>query len=254
MSEITLTKSGRTATLRLERPEKRNAMTLDMWRRIPELVAEVEDDPDVRVLLVAGGQHFSAGADIVEFTTVRSTVSGGRLYDKVVEAAEDALAGLSKPTIAVISGYCIGGGCELALACDLRVSAADARFAITPSKVGLVYSMTGSRRLVEAVGPAWAKQLLFLGDQISAETALRIGLVNEVLPPEEVVPYAVAMAERLAGRAQVSVTSSKRIIGQILAGEREDETVHALYEKGYSSADYAEGIAAFTEKRPPRFA
>lgn len=250
---VTLTRAGRTAILRLDRPEKRNAMTLEMWKQIPEVVARAESDPEVRVLLVTGGEHFSAGADIAEFATVRSTVEGGRHYDAAVETAENSLAALTKPTIAVISGFCVGGGCELALACDLRICSSDARFAVTPAKVGLVYSMTGTRRLVEAVGAAWAKQLLFLGDQISADTALRIGLVNDVLPPDALESQVAELADRLAGRAQFSVASSKQIVGRILAGEPEDDAVRALYDQGYASRDYAEGIAAFVERRPPQF-
>ena len=254
MSDILVHKADQIATLTINRPEKRNAMTLAMWQALPDLMADVEDDPAIKVLLVTGGAHFSAGADISEFRTVRKGATGGRTYNAAVEAGETALAELTKPSIAVVHGFCIGGGCELALACDVRLAGDGARFAITPARIGLVYSMSGTRRLVDTVGPAWAKQILFTGDQMSAEQALRIGLVNEVHPSEELDGRARELASSIATRAQTSVLSSKAIVGRILRGQQtEDAGVEAMYEHGYTSRDYAEGVAAFVEKRTAVF-
>ncbi|WP_326568818.1 enoyl-CoA hydratase-related protein [Amycolatopsis rhabdoformis] len=253
MSALELTVSGGVATLRINRPEKRNAMTSEMWRQVPSLIASVAADDAVRVLVLTGEPHFSAGADIGEFGRVRSDPARGRAYDAVVEEAEQALTRLGKPTIAAVRGYCIGGGCELALACDLRVAAAGARFAITPAKVGLVYSLTGVQRLVDTVGPAWAKQLLFTAEQISASTAERIGLVNEVVPDDRLADRVSALAASIRHGARTSVTGAKFLVERLARSAVPDAATAALYDQAYSGADYAEGVAAFLEKRPPSF-
>ncbi|MFE7423140.1 enoyl-CoA hydratase/isomerase family protein [Rhodococcus sp. NPDC057529] len=158
---LTLTTDSGIATLTIDRPEKRNAMSLSMWTQLPQLISAVEADPKVKVLIIRGGDHFSAGADIGEFATVRGCAYAGRHYDDVVERAEIAIVTLSRPTIAAISGYCIGGGCELAAACDIRIGTPETIMAITPAKLGLVYNYRSTRALVRLVGPAWAKQMLF---------------------------------------------------------------------------------------------
>src|SRR3954471_9626991 len=180
---------GPVATLTIDRPAKRNAMSFEMWSAIPDLLASVPDT--ARVLLIQGGDHFSAGADISEFESLRSGADGASRYGDVVHAAERAIALFDRPTIAVVNGVCVGGGCEIALACDTRIAADDARFGITPAKLGIVYNLTSTKKLVEAVGPAWARQILFTADIVDAATALRIGLVNELHP-----------AATLAGRAK----------------------------------------------------
>jgi enoyl-CoA hydratase/carnithine racemase len=251
---LRLSTEGAVAVLTIDRPEKRNAMNFEMWSALPDLLAKVEADDSVRALVIRGTDHFSAGADISEFTTLRADPAGAQRYGAAVHAGERSIASLSKPTIAAITGVCVGGGCEIALACDIRIAAADARFGVTPAKLGIVYHSTSTKRLVDAVGPAWARQILFTADLVDAETALRIGLVNELHPAPSAVPRAVALAETMASRAQVSVRGAKTIINRITDGHfDEDETVHALYEASVTSADYAEGVRAFMEKRPPRF-
>jgi enoyl-CoA hydratase/carnithine racemase len=247
---------GRVATLTIDRSAKRNAMSFEMWSALPGLLGEVEADDDVRALVIRGTDHFSAGADISEFSTLRADPGGARRYGAAVHAGERAIATLSKPTIAAINGVCVGGGCEIALACDLRVAADGARFGITPAKLGIVYSATSTKRLVEAVGPAWARQILFTAELVDAATALRIGLVNELCA--DPVARATSLAETMATRARVSVRGAKTIIGRItgddLDGDLEqDDAVHAIYEASVTSGDYAEGVRAFLEKRPPRF-
>jgi enoyl-CoA hydratase/carnithine racemase len=249
---LTLDVSGAVATLTIDRPTKRNAMSFEMWSALPGLLSSVASDDGVRALVVRGTDHFSAGADISEFTSLRADASDARRYGAAVHAGERAIATLPKPTIAAVRGVCVGGGCELALACDLRVAAEDARFGITPAKLGIVYNATSTRRLVDAVGPAWARQILFTADLLDAATALRIGLVNELHP--DPVARAMELARTMASRSQVSIHGAKKIIARITENDLEaDESIHALYESSIASDDYAEGVRAFLDKRPPRF-
>lgn len=252
MDELKLAVTDRIATLTIDRPHRRNAMSYQMWSALPELLAGIP--ADVRVLVIRGAEHFSAGADISEFATLRSGPEGARRYGDAVHAGERAIAGLAIPTIAAITGFCIGGGCEIALACDIRLAADDARFGITPAKLGIVYNFTSTRQLVAAVGPAWAKQILFSADLIDAATALRIGLVNETRPAADLPGRVAELAGTIASRARVSVHGAKQIVGRIADGQvAEDDWVAALYEAAVLSDDYTEGVSAFLEKRPPRF-
>jgi enoyl-CoA hydratase/carnithine racemase len=248
---LRLDRAGPVATITIDRPAKRNAMSYDMWSAIPALVGEVAADDSVRALVIRGTDHFSAGADISEFATLRADAAGAERYSRAVHEGERAIATIAKPTIAAITGVCVGGGCEIALACDLRIGAADARFGITPAKLGIVYDFTSTRQLVDAVGPAWARQILFTGDIIDAATALRIGLVNELHddPPAR----ATELATTMASRARISVRGAKTMIAKITDTRHEDDEVRALYAESVQSADYAEGVAAFLAKRPPRF-
>lgn len=253
MDGFTLAFDDRIATLTIDRPKRRNAVSYEMWSALPALMAEVTDR-GARVLVVRGaGEHFSAGADITEFGTLRNGADGAMRYAEAVHAGERALAELPVPTIAAVAGVCVGGGCELALACDIRVAADDARFGITPAKLGIVYHFTSTRRLVDAVGPAWAKQILFGADLYDAATALRIGLVNELTSGSPFERVAV-LATTIASRAQVTLRGAKQIVNGITAGQDdEDDAVRALYTEAAVSAEYAEGVTAFLEKRPPQF-
>ena len=245
---------GRIATLTIDRPARRNAMSFAMWSALPGLIQAVREANEVRVLIIRGTGHFSAGADISEFATLRAGAEGARRYGAAVHAGERAIAELEIPTIAAINGFCIGGGCEIALACDMRIAAEDARFGITPAKLGIVYNITSTNQLVNAVGPAWAKRILFSADILDAETALRIGLVDELTPTVELHEQVRELADRIASRAGVSVRGAKQIVGRILDGQHaEDDAVHAIYDEAVLSPEYAEGVAAFLEKRQPTF-
>lgn len=251
---LILDTAGPVATLTIDRPAKRNAMSYDMWSALPGLLDLVRHDAEIRVLVLRGGEHFSAGADISEFTTLRKGADGAAKYGQAVHAGERAIATLGKPTIAAITGFCIGGGCEMALACDIRIAEAGARFGITPAKLGIVYDFTSTKQLVSVVGPAWAKQILFSGEIIDASTALRIGLVNEIHEPEAVHARVGELASTIASRAQVSLRGAKAIVNRITDGRHEEDgAVHALYDEAVHSAEYAEGVAAFLEKRAPNF-
>ena len=249
-------RSGAIATLVLNRPDSHNAVRLGMYEALPALLSEVDQDPDVKVLVVrgAGQRAFASGADISEFRDVRANATTARAYNERVAAAEQALEGLSKPTIAMVHGYCIGGGCGLALACDLRFADERASFGITPAKLGLVYSLESTKRLVDVVGPSQAKWILMSGQRVDAQRAHRIGLVDEVVPTDDLEKLTVEFAQLLCTRAQFSIRATKHIVTRILSGQTEDdEQTRDLRNSSFDTDDYAEGVRAFLEKRPPTF-
>ena len=221
---LVLQRSGDMAWLTLNRPELKNAISYEMWLEIPDLVDQVERDSALKVLILRGayGGVFSAGADITEFRELRSTADGARRYNKATEQARTSLAELTKPSIAMVNGLCMGGGCELALACDLRFADTEARFSLTPAKLGLVYGLGATKDLVDLVGPSQAKYILYSGRNVSAERARSIGLADEVLEPDELESYTVDFAIEVAARAQFSVRSTKRIVTLIRNGLSED--------------------------------
>ncbi|MFC4056840.1 enoyl-CoA hydratase/isomerase family protein [Planomonospora corallina] len=232
------------ATLLIDRPAKRNALSADMWRSLPGILEPLAADPQVRVLVLAGaGGTFCSGADISEV----AGLSEGDDATGLTVAAERALARFPKPVIAMVEGFCVGGGCQLALACDLRLAAAGARFGVTPAKLGIVYPLSSTRRLVEHVGPSAAKLLLYSADLIDAGHALRIGLVDELLPAEELAERVYGLARTMAGRSQLTLAASKEIVEGRAGDDRFREWQKA------SRDELAEGVAAFLERRPPRF-
>ena len=244
------------ATLSLNRPEKKNALTLDMWKKIPVILHELEENSNVKVLIVKGidDRAFSAGADISEFAEVRSSSNQSKIYDQFVTAAGDALQALPKPTIALVQRHCIGGACEIALACDLRFSSENGIFGITPAKLGIVYGLPQTKRLVDVVGPSRAKDILFSGRFLDAQEAYEIGLVDRVYKDEEIIEKTYEYAKLLTQRSQVTIQGVKKIIGNLLISEngREKESVE-IVEHSYDSEDYREGVQAFLEKRQPKF-
>ncbi|MEC3976739.1 enoyl-CoA hydratase-related protein [Amycolatopsis sp. H20-H5] len=250
-----LTRDGEIARLTFARPEKRNAITYGMWSAILEVVAEVEQDSALKVLLLTGaGENFSAGADISEFGELRTTAEGAATYDKAVEGAVAALSGMRKPSIAMIRGNCIGGGCQVSVACDFRFAAEGARFGITPAKLGIVYHFASTRQLVSLVGPANARYLLLSGELIKAARAREIGLLNDVFAVDELEAGTLEFARTLCSRSQASVRGMNRIIEKILAGQQEsDAEVEAIRLEALHGEDYAEGVAAFLARRAPKF-
>ena len=254
--DVYLERNGAVASLVLNRPHKRNALTFDMWQRIPRLLGEFESDDALRVLIVrgAGDAAFSAGADISEFETLRASSTQTQTYNETTAGAQEMLAGLSKPTIALVQGVCVGGGCGVALACDLRYSDESARFAITPAKLGIVYPVPVTKRLVDLVGPAHAKAILLSGMPLDATRAREMGIVNDVFEAASLAERVGDIADTLASRAQYSVRSMKRIIELIAGGltQENDETL-ALRNGAFDTPDYREGVRAFLEKRPANF-
>ncbi|MBO0819724.1 MAG: enoyl-CoA hydratase/isomerase family protein [Nocardiopsaceae bacterium] len=245
---------GPVATLTINRPARRNALTLGMFAAIPGLVARAAGTAGVRALVLrgAGTAAFSAGADIGEFEAVRATPAQAAHYDDVVSAAEDALEGFPGPVIAAISGYCYGGGCNLALACDIRFASATARLAITPAKLGLVYPLRSTKRLVDLVGPSRAKIILMSGGELDAARAAAAGLVDEVV--EDLDQAVGEFTGLLATRSAVTQRAVKETVRRIADGATRDDAEHAaLRAAGLAAPDYAEGVRAFLERRPPVF-
>jgi enoyl-CoA hydratase len=255
-NHIYLEKKGEIATIYFNQPEKRNALTHEMWKTIPSLLEDVENDSNIKVVVLRGVDEtaFAAGADISEFQTLRSTPEGAKVYNDATHKAERKLANLKKPTIAMIQGPCIGGGCELASACDFRFSDTTGRFGITPAKLGLVYGLHAAKQLVDLVGPSNAKYILFSGKLLDVERAFRIGLVDEIYSPDEIVEKTYGFAETLCRNAQFTIRSMKYIINEITSGVTEDtEETRRLRQDSFSTEDYKEGVKAFLEKRKPQF-
>lgn len=246
---------GHTGYLTFARPEKHNAISHRMWSAIPDAVAEVESDTNVVALVLTGaGDNFSAGADIGEFTNLRSNASGAALYDKAVLAAVDALSSMRKPSIAMIRGNCIGGGCQLSVACDFRFAADGAKFGITPSKLGIVYDFESTRQLVSLIGPSRARHLLLTGDILSSEQALDYGLVDRVVTEDALSQVTASFVQTVASRSQFAVRGMNQIIGKIARGQTApDAEVDQLRQAAVEGVDYAEGVAAFLERRKPDF-
>jgi enoyl-CoA hydratase/carnithine racemase len=254
--QLQVLRDGPVVTVVLDRPAKHNAVSYAMWHALGRLMPALAEDEACEVVLLRGtpGGPFSAGADIGEFRTLRGDPEGARSYGLAVEAGEQALIRFPKPTIAAVEGFAIGGGTQLALACDLRVCETGSRFGITPAKLGIVYALPSTARLVEVVGPAWARWVLLTGELLDAATALRIGLVHEVVEPGAVLDRAKALADLLVSRAQVSLLGAKALVDRAHAGRlEEDAEVQALYERSWTSPEYAEGVAAFLAKRAPDF-
>ncbi|MBO8191660.1 enoyl-CoA hydratase/isomerase family protein [Streptomyces oryzae] len=236
------------ATVTIDRPAKRNAMTPAMWRALPVLLAELADDPGVRVVVLTGaGGTFCAGADIGALHDAAQ--SAPREQQSLAVAAEEALAGFPKPTLAVVRGHCVGGGCQLAAACDLRFAAHDALFGITPAKLGIVYAASSTERLVRLVGPATAKFLLFSGELIDAARALRAGLVDEVHHGDELDKRVAEFTRTLAARSALTQAAAK----EFADGRTGADRVEHWGREAAASGEAAEGVAAFLERRAPRF-
>ena len=254
---LSVTRDEGVVTVSFTRPDKHNAISFAMWHALGRLMPALAADDLCQVVVLRGtpGGPCSPGAHIAEFTTLRADPDGARRYGEAVEAGEQAVIRFPKPTVALVEGFAIGGGSQLALACDLRVCETRSRFGITPAKLGIVYALPSTARLVEVVGAAWARWILFTGELLDAETALRIGLVHEVVETGTAEARAYALARTMADRAQVSLVGGKQMVARAVAGRvDEDDEVHRIYEQSWTSAEYAEGVAAFLGKRHPDFA
>ncbi|MFE5513127.1 enoyl-CoA hydratase/isomerase family protein [Streptomyces sp. NPDC056529] len=230
------------ATVVMANPAKRNAMSAGMWCSLPGVLERLAADPAVRVLVLTGeGDTFCAGADI---SALREP---GDEQQSLAVRAEEALAAFPKPTLAAVRGFCVGGGSQLAAACDLRFAEEGARFGVTPAKLGIVYPSSSTRRLTALVGPSAAKYLLFSGELIDAERALRTGLVDELHPVGELDKRVEEFCRVLASRSLLTQAAAKEF-----ADGRADRDAHWA-EQARGSGDTAEGVAAFLERRPPRF-
>jgi enoyl-CoA hydratase/carnithine racemase len=245
---------GEVSRLVIDRAEKRNALTRAMWEALPSLLAPLAVDPAVKVLLVTGrGPAFSAGADIGEL------VSGADPDDPMAEIrdanlqAQIALREFPKPTIAVVRGHCIGGGLELAVNCDFRFAAHGSTFGVTPARIGVVYPPAAIKVLLDLVGPATTKYLLFSGEFLTAQQAELRGLVDRVVAADDIEAEVDGFAAKLVARSQLTIRSVKESVNALLAGDDADAAATKRYQETIASGELAEGVAAFTEKRAPHF-
>lgn len=255
--EMIVKKEAHIGWMIFNNPLRMNAVTLDMWKAIPEIVADFEADPDIRVMVLtgAGDRAFVAGADISQFEENRSSADAVNSYDEISGRAFAAIAETRLPTIAMIHGYCIGGGLGIALSCDIRVAADHSTFAIPAAKLGLAYPLEGTHRLVEIVGPSFAKEIFYTARQFSAEEALHMGLINRSVSAKDLELTIHTMCAQIAENAPLTMTAEKRIIDELVKepGNFDREKCEALAAECFSSEDYAEGRAAFMQKRKPQF-
>lgn len=251
---LRVVEEGDIAWLILDRPDRRNALTQAMWRALPALLDQIADFP-ARVLVIRGeGGHFAAGADIGEFEEVYADRSSAERYFSEIAAAMDALADFGKPVLAMIDGACVGGGLGLALCCDLRIAATGARFGITPAKLGLMYNLADTRRLVAAVGEQRARDILYTARILDADEALACGLVLETHPSEDLESAVRAKAASIAAASPWSIRRTKQVIGRIGAGQAgDDDETRGWMADAVEGEDFHEGRAAFLGKRPPVF-
>ena len=255
--QILLEKRGSVGILTFSNEARLNAVSQDMWKSIPAFLDDLEADDAIRAMVVtgAGEKAFVSGADISEFEKNRNSAETAKQYDAASSYSRDRMKGFKKPSIAMIRGYCIGGGLAVALTCDIRIAADNSKFGIPAAKLGLGYGATGLKTLVQLVGPSATKDILFSARQLPADEALRIGLINTVVPVGELENHVFKYAETVAQNAPLSIHASKIIVGELLKGEAERDAAlcDQLVDTCMSSADYAEGRSAFMAKRKPVF-
>jgi len=255
--KIIIEKSGGIGRFIFNQPDKHNAISFEMWQGISQAMDDFAADDGVRVVVLsgAGTKAFSAGADISQFDAQRASKDGVDVYDGAALKAENDLMHLDKPTIAMIQGYCIGGGAGVALCCDLRIASEDARFGIPAAKLGLAYSWDEVYPLVQLVGPSFAKEILFTGRQFSSEEALHMGLVNRVVARADLESCVDEYAKTIAANAPLTVRTAKQTIAEASKDpqDRDLAAIQELVDGCFASEDYAEGRKAFMEKRKPAF-
>jgi enoyl-CoA hydratase/carnithine racemase len=256
-SKMLAERDGPIGRLVFNNPARHNAVSLDMWEAVAQIIDDFERDDAIRVIVVsgAGGRAFVSGADISEFKERRASEDAAAAYAKISEGARLRLQETPKPTIAMIQGYCIGGGVATALACDLRIAAEGSKFGIPAAKLGLGYAYDGIKKLVDLVGPAYAREIFFTARQFTAEEALRMGLVNRVVAADTLEAVVSECCASIAGNAPLTVRAAKAAIREALKDESQRDLAlcKRLVEECFASADYTEGRTAFMEKRRPVF-
>jgi len=238
-------------------PEKRNAINREMWSGIPPAMAKFDADAEVRCVVFrgAGSEAFAAGADISEFSKIRAESRAVSQYDGLLDQVLHSIQGSPKPSLAMIHGFCFGGGVEVALACDLRYCGESAQFSIPAAKLGVAYNVEGHKRLIETVGHARAREIMLTGRRYNADEAYEMGLVHNVIPDAELEGFVADLVERLCENAPLAIANSKTIIEEFVKSEGlpDHARMQAAMERCAHSADYEEGRRAFMEKRKPRF-
>ena len=255
---ITLARRGGVATLTIDRPDKRNAVDHEGWLELRRMAADLADDSEVRVVVLTGTGDvaFSAGADIADFERYRYDSTSAEDYARAFEGALDAVEALPKPSISMIKGFCIGGGCELSMATDIRIAADNSQFGIPVARLGILVGYREMRRLVNLVGPGNASYILLSGRLLDAPEAVRIGLANSVVPLPEIEEYTYRMADEMVPLAPLSQSRHKQILRTVLRNpELSDLTPEeeALPFANFESEDFQEGRRAFLEHRAPKF-
>ena len=255
MDQILSATNGPIGTVTFNNPERHNAMSLDMWRGATAVLEQFEKDPAVRVIVLAGagGKAFVSGADISKFESERDTLDAVNEYNAAVDRFAQALVECSKPTVAMIRGYCIGGGVGIAVCCDLRIANDAARFAVPAAKLGLGYGYANVRRIMDLVGPQFVTEMLLTARQFDAADAAQTGLVNHVVADAEIESYVRDLAETIAGNAPLTIRAVKRIVRELRREDPDVAACNALVKQCFESADYREGRRAFMEKRKPIF-
>ncbi|KJC61556.1 enoyl-CoA hydratase [Bradyrhizobium sp. LTSPM299] len=238
-------------------PDKRNAMSLEMWEGFGQALTALRDDPGVRVVILvgAGDKAFVSGADISQFEKTRHNAEASEEYSRRSAAQRALFADYPKPTIACIRGFCLGGGMQVAMAADIRVSGASGQFGIPAAKLGIAYGYDGLRHLVSLVGPSWARLIMYTGMRIDSTEALRIGLVDRVLPDAELWDATMEIARTISGNAPLAIKAAKITIAQVLK-DPDDRDMAAIKQVGIDcmdSEDFREGRRAFMDKRKPEF-
>lgn len=254
MSDIEITRDGQVAIVMLNRAPQRNAVTLAMWKELAAIFSGFNADPAIRgVILTGAGGHFSVGADVSEFGAVRADAAQSKSYEVAVDAASEAIASARMPVIAVLAGYCLGGGCHLAMACDFRYADHAAAIGIPAAKLSIVYGVRSTQRLMSLVGLTNAKRVLFSADRYTAAEAMQMGLIDEV--SADPVADALQYAKRMAALAPLSIEGAKRILTGVAMGEGllNVSEADAFIDRVSDSDDYKEGRRAFAEKRSPDF-
>jgi enoyl-CoA hydratase len=250
-------KEGGVGYLTFNNPERHNAVSLEMWEAASGILADFAADKAIRVVVLtgAGGKAFVSGADISKFESERSNKENIDRYNVAVDKANTAVYEFPKPTIAMIRGYCIGGGVGLALCCDMRICSDNSKFGVPAAKLGLGYGFTGIKKLVDVVGPSFAKEIFYTARQFTAPEALAMGLVNRMLPEAELEKYVKDYADTISGNAPMTVDAVKFIVGEVVKPEskRNMQKCADLVAQCFASKDYIEGRKAFMEKRKPAF-
>jgi enoyl-CoA hydratase/carnithine racemase len=254
MPDILVTARDHVGIVSLNRPEARNAVTLNMWRELAHAFADLAGDADIRAIVLTGsGADFCVGADISEFDTLRENKDQSSAYEIAVDNCSAAIADVGKPVIAAISGYCLGGGCHLALACDFRLADHSAKLGIPSAKLSIVYGVKSVQRLLAIAGLVHAKRMLYSGERYDAERAYAIGLVEEIC--DDALSAAISLAGTLVGNAPLSIAGAKFMLNHLSmgGGALDMAAAQRMIDLAADSEDFREGRRAFAEKRAPRF-
>lgn len=250
-------KEGAIGWIVFNNPARHNAVSLEMWQAIPLILDDFEADDAVRVIVLTGegGKAFVSGADISQFEKNRASAEDTKKYDATTEAATNRLSACMKPTMAMIDGYCMGGGVSIAMSCDLRIASEKSRFGVPAAKLGVGYQPHGLKKLLDVVGPAFTKEIFYTARQFSADEALAMGWINRMVQADQLKGYVEEYADTIGGNAPLTIRAVKKSVNELLKpGQEQDlDAAMDMVRDCFGSEDYIEGRRAFMEKRKPRF-